>query len=96
MGAQTFFQKATGKNAAEAFHAAVSQAQYDHGHAGYSGTLAEKSNFVAIAVEPGMDPRKFAQQLIEEGDPRIVDKWGPAGCVYLGEQQYLFFGWASS
>jgi len=28
--------------------------------------------------------------------PRIDSKWGPAGCIALGDNTYLFFGWASA
>lgn len=98
MGARTFRTKATGKTAAEAFKAARSQAQYDHGHAGYTGTIAEKGEFVMITVPLGVspdDPEDYAQKLLEEGDSRVRDKWGPAGCIALGDGKWLFFGWAS-
>lgn len=96
MGASEFSQRSTGSTPRIAFDAAKTQALYDHGHAGYSGTLAEKHSFVEIAVPDGIDPGEFAQGLLEEGDKRIDDKWGPAGCVKLAEGSYLFFGWASS
>lgn len=50
MSAEIFIQVATGKNAVEAFNAAVEQAAYNYGHAGYTGTIAEKNNFVAISL----------------------------------------------
>lgn len=104
MGADSFMQSAIGKTALEAFESAVEQAQYDYGHAGYTGTLAEKMNFIMIpySADKDGDPRKFASRLIGEGDQRIDDKWGPAGCLDLGpidhdgRHRYLFFGWASS
>lgn len=96
MGAETFATRGKGKTARAAFDAARDQALYDHGHAGYSGTLAEKHSFVVIPVPEGADPVLFAQQLIDDGDERINNKWGPAGCVALGNDEYLFFGWASS
>ena len=48
-----------------------------------------------------MDPSQYANLLIDEGDERVDDKWGPAGCIELprvgdGEKTFLFFGWASS
>jgi len=96
MGACDFSTKGAGKTAKEAFAAAREKALYDHGHAGYSGTLAEKRSFVEIKVPDGVEPRKFAADLMETGDPRIDDKWGPAGCVKLSDGEWLFFGWASS
>lgn len=98
MGADTFFASAQGQTAKEAFDAAVKQAQYDYGHAGYTGTIAEKSEFVMIPYDPETNgsPDQYADRLIEEGDDRIDDKWGPAGCFKIGPDVYYFFGWASS
>lgn len=96
MGADTFIQAAKGKTAQEAFASAVAEAQYQHGHGGYTGTLAQKHDFVQIAVPADKEPRAFAGELIEASDPRIDDKWGPAGCIALSDGLWLFFGWASS
>lgn len=99
MGGNTFETGAKGKSANEAFRAAVKQAQYDYGHAGYTGTIAEKQGFVEIPIpvtDPPTDPLAYARTLIDNGDPRIDDKWGPAGCITIGPGEYLFFGWASS
>jgi len=38
----------------------------------------------------------IAGALMDLGDPRIDDKWGPAGCIELEKGRWLFFGWASS
>jgi hypothetical protein len=96
MGACDFQTCARGKDAREAFNNAVKDAQYDHGHSGYSGTIAEKHAFVMIDAPPDTDPLKFAEELIAKGDNRIDDKWGPAGCIKLPDGAFLFFGWASS
>jgi hypothetical protein len=96
MGSDTFRTRASGKTANDAFNNAVREAQYESGHGGYSGTIAEKNCFQMIDLPKGKDARDFANELISEGDPRIDDKWGPAGCIALGKGEYLFFGWASS
>ncbi len=96
MGANTFVTAARGKTATDAFKSAVAKAQFDRGHGGYTGTIAEKLSFEMIAMPDGVEPTAYAQKLIEEEDQRIDDKWGPAGCIALGDGQYLFFGWASS
>jgi hypothetical protein len=96
MGAESFINTAAGKTAQEAFDAITHQARYNYGHAGYTGTIAEKHEFVMIDVPEGLDPVLYAQQLIEDDDGRIDDKWGPAGCIDVGGGTYLFFGWASS
>jgi hypothetical protein len=46
MGAEQFEVITLGRTAAAAFDKAVADAQYDYGHAGYTGTIAEKSGYV--------------------------------------------------
>lgn len=100
MGASDFYHKASGKNAQEAFDKAVEEALYEYGHRGYTGTIAEKGCFAVIPVPADEKPYEYAQRLMDEGDERIDDKWGPCGCVLLKsgskENQYLFFGYAPS
>lgn len=99
MGATTFDTNAKGKDAKAAFLAAQQQARYDRGHSGYTGTIAEKSSFVMIPADPRTTDLEAARALVREmlndGDPRIDDKWGPAGCIALKDGSFLFFGWAS-
>ena len=38
----------------------------------------------------------FISDLFEEGDERIDSKWGPAGCIKLNEDTWIFFGYAST
>lgn len=85
-------------NAREAFQQLVADSQYEHGHS-YSGEIGMKHDFVHIAtVDTIEEAHKLADKLIEDRDPRINDKGGPAGCITIreGEYQFLFFGWASS
>lgn len=98
MGAESFITSARASRVKEAFDAAQAQARYDYGHSGYTGTIAEKPGWVVIQSEP-LDPEtavNLAQRLINDADPRIDDKWGPAGAVPLTTGEWLFFGWASS
>lgn len=96
MGACEFFTTEKAPDARKAFSAARERAQYDHGHSGYTGTIAEKHEFVLFSVPEGQDPIAYANDLLDRNDSRVSDKWGPAGCVKLEEGKYLFFGWASS
>lgn len=97
MGGMTFFNEGKGSSPGNVFRELVEDALYDYGHAGYTGTIGEKDQYVMIELPDGYsDPRAYADKLIEEGDPRVDDKWGPAGCIKTGEDEYLFFGWASS
>ena len=95
MGASDFFVTSTGASPKEAFTRAVQEARYWHGHGGYTGTIAEKSEFVLIAVPEGQPPKEYAQRLVSDGDRRVDDKWGPAGCVLVSPGTYYFFGCAS-
>jgi len=76
---------------AQAFRQARDEAYRQHGHG--TGTIMEKSDFVLIDVPADKSPRVFARELLNADDPRIRDKWGPAGCVKLDIGTYLFFGW---
>lgn len=103
MGAQVFTEFRQGLDAAAAFRAAVEQAGWDYGHAGYSGTIAEKGDFVLIPSGPlrMREAEALALKLVEEDDERITDKWGPAGALQVSDEMrrpcgWLFFGWASS
>ena len=107
MGAETFCRIGTGATAKAAFNDLVEDARYQNGNGGYSGTIAEKTEFKVIV--PGDLPALFtddqarrqwfyarADRYIDENDRRINDKWGPAGCMVIKDGEYMFFGWASS
>jgi hypothetical protein len=110
MGAETFRQIGRGATHRAAFQAARDQALYDYGHRGYTGSLAEKQDYVLIEVPATFvhDPEvkgwagpvsreaQYAEKLIDNDDPRISSKWGPAGCIQIALGEWLFFGWASS
>lgn len=109
MGASEFIDFQTGKTMKDAFLEAVEIAAYNYGHAGYTGTIAEKNSVVDIPIpadfEPDEEPMKraehWAYKIINEEDRRIDDKWGPAGGALVckqdkGRNLYVFFGTASS
>lgn len=96
MGAQFFSDRVKANDVQVAFQTAVTAARYEHGHGGYTGTIAEKDSFVMIPLPEGIDPEDYANLLDEKEDARISDKWGPAGCFQLGPEEFFFFGTASS
>ena len=96
MGAEIFYHTVSGSTVEEAFNNAVKEACYDHGHGGYTGTIAEKDSYVVIKCPKGREPTEYADTLINNGDERIDDKWGPAGAIKVKDNYWLFFGWASS
>lgn len=83
-----------------AFSEAVSRAQYDYGHAGYTGTIAEKSSYKTVF------PHLIHRDLVEDwattyDQEHPHDKWGPANHVAVCDSSdeligHYFFGWASS
>jgi hypothetical protein len=99
MGAQSFEVYAKGKTAREAFAKARDEAQWECGHGGYTGTIAEKGTFVVCgSAKTEVEARRLVNNLFNEDDRRIADKWGPAGCVEIhdGTNTFIFFGYASS
>jgi hypothetical protein len=94
MGATSFGNVGVGANAQEAWERVVGEAREAYGNDPYSGTIATKRKFTLIPVHAGIDPMAHARDLMNNDDPRIEDKWGPAGCVALGGNRWYFFGWA--
>lgn len=95
MGAEWFTQDADGADVGEAFRTARAEAQYQHGHAGYSGTLAEKDSWIMVRPTPvgslaeaeGLAER-YAHSIAGGGRldtlphfAEVDNKWGPAAAV---------------
>jgi type II secretory pathway pseudopilin PulG len=105
MGATTFYSFGTAasntgsrlQRAQQAFDNARLRAQEEYDDTGYTGSILEKRSFTMINVPEGVSRSEYIQQLFNDCDPRIDDKWGPAGCVEVGPHgtTFLFFGWAS-
>ncbi len=103
MGANEFFAFGRGEDVHEAFGAARAQALYQHGHDGYTGTIAEKSDCLVIHDRPQQLQAALRQaaKLVREDDARIAEKSGPAGAIAVAELPdsagpgWLFFGIAS-
>ncbi|MGW3651101.1 hypothetical protein [Streptomyces sp. NPDC000878] len=103
MGSTGFSVTQSGASAKEAFDAAFEEAQFEHGHGGYTGSIAEKDSYTVISESVVDQPiaEEYASHLMNCGDERIDDKWGPAGVVSVtpdsdGQPRFLFFGFASS
>lgn len=103
MGASTFddFHRTDDRSMSgrkKAFDRLVADAQHEHGHDRYSGTIGTKHDFVFIMKLPTLkEARDHAHSMIEGADDRIDDKWGPAGCIEVEQPSgFLFFGWAPS
>jgi len=100
MGAESFCAEVQVKSDGkiqDAFTKVKRQAQYDHGHAGYTGTIAEKDNWIVRQKEP-FATQQDAMDFVEK-DQNENDKWGPAFVVsYLHPKGlvFVFYGYASS
>jgi hypothetical protein len=81
MGAEIFVNTGYGVMPEQAFKDLREAVARDLAYGGYTGTILEKDSFVVIECPPGTDPEKYVQQLINNNDPRINSKWGPAGCI---------------
>ena len=111
MGATNFYCISAGSNASEAFNKAVKEAQWEHGHGGYTGTIGEKSTF-SMASDQSLSHRDAASLAESLLYTDYRDKWGDAGCIPLilepkpnssdalkqkkEQSTFLFFGWASN
>jgi hypothetical protein len=98
MGACDFAVRAKGKTAQAAFSQAVQDAQYESGHGGYTGTIAEKHGFILRPAAANLaEARTRVRAIAESDDPDYNDKWGPAICIPItGTDEFVFCGLASS
>jgi hypothetical protein len=100
MGAAGFDNVVWINNIDTAFRKIVEEAEYDHGHSGYTGTIAEKTHYeirskhVFKSVESAED---YATVDLNDNDH---DKWGPAWAIRIEDpingKGWLFYGMASS
>ncbi len=105
MGATTFSNTTTAGSAKEAYRALVSEARYEHGNGGYTGTIAETHGFTMVSVHAGEALATCEERVIEtahKNDRAPGAKGGPAACVDLGPaldapglRRFAFFGWAA-
>jgi hypothetical protein len=101
MGATEFYHKVENEPSIDvAFRRARREATEAYGNRGYTGSISEKDKYRQIsAVDTYEEADDLAYKMISDADPRIDDKWGPAGAIkYTNEHNqicWLFFGIAS-
>ena len=80
MGATTFITPQEGARVEEAFREAVAAARFEHGHGGYTGTVAAKNDFVIVdrTVRWLDEAWAEAEARLERGS---FDKYGPCGAL---------------
>lgn len=92
-----FYTVSKGKSADEAFDNSVREArEINRSTIGFSGTIAEKEEFITFE-----GPSYYDLESVEEQAKRLMssttnsvlnDPYGPAGCIHIGNDEYLFFG----
>ncbi len=110
MGAEVFYNRAKGTSARDAFQQEYENACYEHGHGGYSGTIAEKGSYtmsnkpkdikadewIEMVEDFDYDDKSQEHYSKLKKDYMIYDdKWGDALCVPTHDG-FIFCGWASS
>ncbi|MER0477053.1 hypothetical protein ABR737_01540 [Streptomyces sp. Edi2] len=83
MGAEYFSVYQDGTAVEHAFRDAVEDAEYEHGHGGYTGTIAEKRFYKVVAQTPMSldEAEEYASKLVVGEDALLADKCGPAGAI---------------
>lgn len=92
-----FMTTSSGATPEEAFKKIVDEATdyYESlGMGKFSGSVAEKSDFTLLSLPKDGSSWTYAKGLLDEDAPVIADPYGPAGCVPIGLNKWLFFGWA--
>lgn len=81
MGAADFYNEGLGKTPEEAFGATRDRAAWEHGHGGYTGTIAEKYDFMLIERPARVTARALvdtiAQAWSDEKAKAKLAKWYP-------------------
>jgi hypothetical protein len=95
MNLRPFIQLVTGESPARAFDAGTHAAKLAFGNGGFTGSLADKGDFVVIRCPKHQDPRAYAESLLESNDPRIADMWSPAGMIEQGPRAWWAFGFSA-
>ena len=100
MGACNFIEFGEGKSAQDAFDVLVSQAEWEHGHDPYNGTISTTQlmrGWSTVADEWSEDAKELAIKLAEVAD--WGEKWESRAidCGECGDGMHMwaFYGWAS-
>lgn len=108
MGADQFESHSALPTLRDAFAEAQQQAAWEHGHGGYTGTMAEKHDCRSFTLPEGKTSSDVIDALEDwTGAPKPTwlphgieeaynDKWGPAVAVRSDDGGWDFFGYASS
>lgn len=90
-----FIQLVTGDCHASAFDAGTHAARLQFGNNGFTGTLADKGDFVIIRCPKHYEPKAYAEYLLDSQDQRIAEMWSPAGLILQGPGAWWCFGFSA-
>jgi hypothetical protein len=103
MGGNSFYTRKSAKTAEVAFKALVEEARHEHGHGGYTGSIAEKFDFLMVELLSGETPAACVLRCVNDECHWSNEKWEAAACIDTGPDPkepgnriFLFFGVASS
>ncbi|MEU0770619.1 hypothetical protein [Streptomyces albogriseolus] len=90
MGASPFITIAHSEDRDEAFRTAQDADRFEYGFG--NGADAKDRCVVIDGPRTEAEAAEAANKLLSAGDPRVDDKWGPAGAIAI-DGGWLFFGW---
>ena len=88
MGADQFSSVGYGATANEAFRSAVESAQCEHGHGGYTGTIAEKGSYRIIKLPEGVTADAWVDAIMDAtlyGGGDTEEKRRARAAAHLGQ-----------
>jgi hypothetical protein len=95
MNLQPFIQLVAGESPSRAFDIGTHEARLAFGTNGFTGTLADKGDFVIIRCPKHCEPKAYAESLIDLADERIAEMWSPAGMIQQGPGAWWCFGFSA-
>jgi len=95
MTLKPFIQLIIGENPSRAFDIATHEAKLAFGNNGFTGTLADKGDFVIIRCPKIYEPKAYAEYLLDSQDQRIAEMWSPAGLIKQGPGAWWAFGFSA-
>ena len=95
MTLKPFIQLVTGESPSRAFDIGTHAARLAFGNGGFSGSLADKGDFVIIRCPKIYEPKTYAEYLLDSQDQRIAEMWSPAGLIQQGPGAWWAFGFSA-
>lgn len=93
MGADQYMNIGKGKTAQVAFDKLVKQAQWEHGHGGFSGTIAEKHSIVLFPRPKGMRRATVLKAVRDLGSIGFDDDDNPKTATVQAKYPKLDIAW---